>query len=117
MTLPSLCVDMLALVALLIIFLGLVGLLAVIGEWQKRRRRRRGQHSSPVPDSNGGSESLEQVKRWLARHQHCLPTPQQVLDLLSESLHKFSSQVSCGWLCGMPHATVSTACFNRSGER
>ena len=88
--------DMSALVALFTIFLGLVGLLAVIGECQKRRHRR----SSSVPgSSDGGNDLLEQVKTWLTGHQHNLPTTQQIVDLLSDSLHKFSSQVSCDQVC------------------
>ena len=81
---------MLAFLVLFTIFVGLVGLLAAIGECQKRRR------SSKRPGGDGGPDLLRKVEVWLADHQQSVPTTQQVLALFSDSLHSFFSKVSVG---------------------
>lgn len=77
---------MLAFLVLFTIFVGLVGLLAAIGECQKRRR------SSKRPGGDGGPDLLRKVEVWLADHQQSVPTTQQVLALFSDSLHSFFSK-------------------------
>lgn len=82
---------MLAFVALFTIFVGLVGLLAAIGECQKRRRA-----SGKLTDNKTASkDSRDQVKDWLAERQLAVPSQKQIITLLNKSFQLFSFQVGC----------------------
>ena len=79
---------MLALVVLFTIFVGLVGLLAAIGECQKRRRSSAEKRREGVV-----KETLARVKGWLAGHGLDVPSGGQIMALLNSSLKQVSSKV------------------------
>jgi hypothetical protein len=79
---------MFALVVLFTIFVGLVGLLAVIGECQKRR------HSSAEKRREREMrETLARVKGWLSGRGLDVPSVDQVMTLLNSSLQQAPSKV------------------------
>ena len=80
---------MLEFVVLFTIFVGLVGLLAAIGEFQKR-------HYSSKNSGITEGDSLDQLRVWLTDRDMDLPTPEQVTALLNDSLKEFPSKVSGG---------------------
>lgn len=79
---------MLALVLLFTIFVGLVGLLAAIGECQKRRRS-----SAEKKRESRARETLARVKGWLTEHGLEIPSEQQIVALLNSSLQQAPSKV------------------------
>lgn len=84
---------MLAIVVLFTIFIGLVGLLATIGECQKRRRS-----SAEKKREKAMRERLAKVKGWLSGHGLDVPSGGQVMALLNSSLKQAPSKVSgLGW--------------------
>ena len=84
---------MLAIVVLFTIFIGLVGLLATIGECQKRRRS-----SAEKKREKALRERLARVKGWLSGHGLDVPSGGQVMALLNTSLKQAPSKVSgLGW--------------------
>ena len=86
-------VIMLAIVVLFTIFIGLVGLLATIGECQKRRRS-----SAEKKREKALRERLARVKGWLSGHGLDVPSGGQVMALLNTSLKQAPSKVSgLGW--------------------
>ena len=81
--------TMLALVVLFTIFIGLVGLLAAIGECQKRRRS-----SVEKRRDRASRETLARVKGWLTGHGLDVPSGGQIMALLNNSLKQAPSKVS-----------------------
>ena len=79
---------MLALVVLFTIFVGLVGLLAAIGECQKRRRG-----SAEKKRESAGRERLARVKGWLTGRGLDVPSVGQIISLLNGSLQQAPSKV------------------------
>ena len=83
--------KMLALVILFTIFVGLIGLLAVAGEYQKRRRSSADKKKEKVT-----SRALDKVECWLLGHGLEIPSTRQVTSLLNSSLQQTISKViSC----------------------
>ncbi len=79
---------MFALVVLFTIFVGLVGLLAVVGECQKRRRS-----SAEKRREREMRETLARVKGWLSGRGLDVPSVNQVMTLLNSSLQQAPSKV------------------------
>ncbi len=68
------CSAMLSLVLLFTIFLGLVGILALYGEWKRKRLS-----PSPKPPGDGG-----EVVAWMEREGCCVPTVDQFVAVFNQ---------------------------------
>ena len=68
---------MLSLVVLFTVFLGLVGILALWGEWQKR-------HGAPPPSVPSAESSRQVVVEWVDKAVQYQPTIDQFLALLNQ---------------------------------
>ena len=78
---------MLGLVVLFTIFLGLVGVLVVCGEWQRKRSQRAAKSHDPAAN-------LLRLTAWLEGKGHSFPSAAMVMRVLNEAAkRKLQSEV------------------------